>query len=66
MDFRGGFIGYSGTTGYYMNQHGFDDLQILQECLVPLKLLPSNVQLVSADAAARLALEAFHAGARAD
>ena len=36
MEFRGGFIGFSGTTGYYMNQHGFDDLQILQECLVPL------------------------------
>ena len=35
LDFRGGFIGFSGSTGYYTNYHRFDDLQILQECLVP-------------------------------
>jgi len=33
--FRGGYIGFTGTTGYYTNYHRFDDLQILQECLVP-------------------------------
>lgn len=35
LDLRGGFIGFSGSTGYYSNYHRFDDLQILQECLVP-------------------------------
>ena len=33
--FRGGYIGFTGTTGYYTNYHRFDELQILQECLVP-------------------------------
>ncbi len=32
--FRGGFIGFSGTTGWATNFHRFDDLQILQQCLV--------------------------------
>mgnify|MGYP003953032039 CR=1 FL=1 len=35
FQFKGGFIGFSGTTGYYTNFHRFDDLEILQECLVP-------------------------------
>jgi hypothetical protein len=33
--FSGGFIGFSGSTGYYTNYHSFDQLQILQECVVP-------------------------------
>jgi hypothetical protein len=33
--FRGGYIGFTGTTGLSTNYHRFDDLQILQECLVP-------------------------------
>jgi len=32
--FRGGFIGMSGTTGWCWNWHSFDELEILQECLV--------------------------------
>ena len=32
--FRGGFIGFSGTTGWATNYHRFDDLQILQQCIV--------------------------------
>jgi hypothetical protein len=32
--FRGGFIGFSGTTGWATDYHRFDDLQILQQCLV--------------------------------
>ena len=32
--FKGGFIGFTGTTGLYTNWHRFDDLQILEECLV--------------------------------
>lgn len=32
--FRGGFIGFSGTTGWATNYHRFDDLQILQQCTV--------------------------------
>ena len=35
LDFKGGYLGFSGTTGYYHNYHRFDDLQILQECMVP-------------------------------
>ncbi len=35
LDFRGGLIGFSGSTGYYTNYHRFDELQILQECVVP-------------------------------
>lgn len=32
--FRGGYIGFSGSTGWATNYHRFDDLQILQKCLV--------------------------------
>lgn len=32
--FRGGYIGFSGSTGWASNYHRFDDLQILQQCLV--------------------------------
>ncbi len=32
--FRGGFIGFSGTTGWATNYHRFDELQILQQCIV--------------------------------
>ncbi|MBR58250.1 MAG: hypothetical protein CMH54_09535 [Myxococcales bacterium] len=35
LDFRGGYIGFSGTTGYYYNYHRFDDLSFLEVCLVP-------------------------------
>jgi hypothetical protein len=35
FQFKGGVIGFSGTTGFYTNYHRFDELQILQECLVP-------------------------------
>ena len=35
LDFRGGYIGFSGSTGWASNYHRFDELQILQECLVP-------------------------------
>jgi hypothetical protein len=35
LDFKGGFIGFSGTTGFFTNFHRFDRLQVLQECLVP-------------------------------
>jgi len=34
LDFRGGFIGFSGTTGGKTNYHSFDDLEIIQQCLV--------------------------------
>ncbi|MEO1270854.1 MAG: hypothetical protein AAFX99_22430 [Myxococcota bacterium] len=34
LDFKGGYIGFSGTTGFFTNYHRFDDLQIRQECLV--------------------------------
>lgn len=32
--FRGGFIGFSGSTGWATNYHRFDELKILQQCLV--------------------------------
>ncbi|MCP4678992.1 MAG: hypothetical protein GY854_26580, partial [Deltaproteobacteria bacterium] len=32
--FRGGYIGFTGTTGFYTNYHRFDELRILQECIV--------------------------------
>lgn len=32
--FKGGFIGFSGTTGYYTNHHRFDDLRVMQRCIV--------------------------------
>tara|TARA_B100000029_G_scaffold385551_1_gene381245 strand:+ start:649 stop:1992 length:1344 start_codon:yes stop_codon:yes gene_type:complete len=35
LDFRGGYIGFSGSTGWASNYHRFDELQILQECIVP-------------------------------
>ena len=35
LDFEGGFLGFSGTTGFATNYHRFDDLQIRDECLVP-------------------------------
>jgi hypothetical protein len=33
--FRGGYIGFSGSTGWATNWHRFDNLQILQTCVVP-------------------------------
>ena len=35
LAFEGGYIGFSGTTGWASNYHRFDDLQVIQECLVP-------------------------------
>ncbi|MCP4675540.1 MAG: hypothetical protein GY854_08545 [Deltaproteobacteria bacterium] len=35
FQFRGGFIGFSGTTGWGHNYHRFDNLEILDECMVP-------------------------------
>jgi len=35
FEFRGGYIGFSGSTGYYSNYHRFDDLWVVQECVVP-------------------------------
>lgn len=32
--FRGGYIGFSGSTGWATNYHRFDALQILQQCVV--------------------------------
>lgn len=34
FEFRGGYIGFSGSTGWASNWHRFDNLQILQQCLV--------------------------------
>ena len=34
LNFKGGFIGFSGTTGFFTNFHRFDRLQVLQECRV--------------------------------
>jgi hypothetical protein len=33
--FKGGYLGFSGVTGYYMNYHRFDNLSLLEECTVP-------------------------------
>ena len=33
--FRGGYIGFSGSTGYYTNNHRIQDLELLPACLVP-------------------------------
>lgn len=33
--FHGGYVGFSGTTGWASNYHRFDNLAVLQECLVP-------------------------------
>ncbi len=35
FNFRGGYIGFSGTTGGKTNYHSFDNLQIMDRCLVP-------------------------------
>jgi len=34
FDFKGGYIGFSGTTGYYTNYHRVDDLRVMQNCTV--------------------------------
>ena len=34
FEFRGGYIGFSGSTGWASNFHRFDNLKILQQCLV--------------------------------
>ena len=33
--FRGGYIGFSGSTGYYTNHHRIQDLELLPACVVP-------------------------------
>ncbi len=33
LEFRGGYIFFSGSTGYYTNYHRFDDLHILHGCV---------------------------------
>ncbi len=33
--FRGGYIGFSGSTGYYFNNHRIRDLELLPDCEVP-------------------------------
>jgi hypothetical protein len=35
FQFHGGFIGFSGTTGWATNFHRFDDLLVKQACEVP-------------------------------
>ena len=35
IDFRGGYIGFSGTTGALHNFHSFDNLHVIQGCVVP-------------------------------
>jgi len=32
LDFRGGYIFFSGSTGYYTNYHRFDNLKIIHNC----------------------------------
>jgi len=32
LDFKGGYVGFSGTTGYYTNYHRFDDLRTQPAC----------------------------------
>ena len=32
LEFRGGYIFFSGSTGYYTNYHRFDDLTVLHAC----------------------------------
>jgi hypothetical protein len=32
LSFKGGFLGFSGSTGFYYNYHRIDDLQIVQSC----------------------------------
>lgn len=33
LEFKGGFIAFSGTTGYFSNHHRFDALEIAESCL---------------------------------
>lgn len=33
--FRGGYIVFSGSTGLYTNYHSFDDLVVVDKCIVP-------------------------------
>lgn len=35
LDFEGGYLGFSGTTGWATNWHRFDNLHVLDECTVP-------------------------------
>jgi hypothetical protein len=35
FQFHGGFIGFTGVTGWGTNFHRFDNLQIVQNCMVP-------------------------------
>ena len=35
FQFHGGYIGFKGVTGWATNFHRFDNLQIIQKCLVP-------------------------------
>jgi hypothetical protein len=32
LQFRGGYIFFSGSTGYYTNYHRFDDLNVVHTC----------------------------------
>ncbi|MBI4510977.1 MAG: hypothetical protein HY698_15190 [Deltaproteobacteria bacterium] len=32
LDFKGGYIGFSGTTGFYTNYHRFDELGVQESC----------------------------------
>lgn len=32
LSFKGGFLAFTGTTGYYTNYHRFDNLSILENC----------------------------------
>ena len=32
LNFKGGYIGFSGTTGFYTNFHRIDDLQVREYC----------------------------------
>jgi hypothetical protein len=35
LNFRGGYIGFSGSTGWAYNWHRIDNLVVDQECLLP-------------------------------
>jgi len=32
LTFKGGYIGFTGSTGYYTNYHRFDDLEVEEAC----------------------------------